>query len=51
MSPETGTIFTTVVNFELSDEQRANTDSDDILRETKEIFEATLYRKEKRKVH
>ena len=38
MSPETRTIFTTIVNLELSDEQRANTDADDILRETKEIF-------------
>ena len=40
MSPETGTIFTTVVNLELSDEQRANTDAEDILRETKEIFDS-----------
>ena len=38
MSPETGTIFTTVLNLELSDEQRANADAEDILRETKEIF-------------
>ena len=36
MSPETGTIFTTVVNLELSEEQRAK----DILRETKEIFDS-----------
>ena len=40
MSPETGTIFTTVVNLELSDEQRANSDAEDILRETKEIFDS-----------
>ena len=31
MSPETGTIFTTVVNLELSDEQRANSDAEDIM--------------------
>ena len=40
MSPETGTIFTAFVNLELSDEQRANTDAEDILRETKEIFDS-----------
>ena len=49
MSPETGTIFTTVVNLELSDEQRANTDPDDILRETKKIFVATLTEKRRGK--
>ena len=40
MSPETGTIFTIVVNLELSDEQRENIDAEDILRETKEIFDS-----------
>ena len=38
MNPLTGTIFTTAINLELSDEQRANIDAEDILRETKEIF-------------
>ena len=40
MSPLTGTIFTTAINLELSDQQRANIDAEDILRETKEIFDS-----------
>ena len=45
--PRKGTIFTTVVNLELSDEQRGNTDAEDILRETNEIFDS--YSTEKRR--
>ena len=40
MSPEIGTIFRIVVNLELCDEQRANIDAEDILREAKEIFDS-----------